>query len=127
MIVLFPGKFQPPHLGHIVTILKIYDTYDKIIIGITEDTPSIMDTQEVKEILETVFQHLPKIKVVIIKGVLCTRLSPEGLPAFDAILTGNPLVIQWAKQHNLTSMLIPRSKGLGFSGTSIRKSLENSP
>lgn len=35
----FPGKFHPPHLGHAKTILKLITSYDKVVIGISEDVP----------------------------------------------------------------------------------------
>jgi len=40
--VLFPGKFQPPHLGHIITIMRLRKDYNKIIIGITDDKPEVI-------------------------------------------------------------------------------------
>ena len=27
---LFPIKGQPPHIGHVLTLVRIYDEYDKI-------------------------------------------------------------------------------------------------
>ena len=33
-MVLFPMQIQPPHIGHILTITKICDDYDKIILHI---------------------------------------------------------------------------------------------
>ena len=41
-VAFFPGKFQPVHMGHITSLMKIYDDYDKIIIGITSDSPAIL-------------------------------------------------------------------------------------
>ena len=35
-IALFPCKANPPHLGHILTLLKYKDKYDKIIIDILD-------------------------------------------------------------------------------------------
>ena len=35
----FPGKFHPPHIGHVQTILDILPDYDKVIIGVTERAP----------------------------------------------------------------------------------------
>ena len=28
-VAFFPGKFQPPHLGHIITLMRIYKKFDK--------------------------------------------------------------------------------------------------
>ena len=46
--VFFPGKFQPVHLGHIISIMNIYEKFDKIIIGITQDKPEVLTQNERK-------------------------------------------------------------------------------
>ena len=124
MNAFFPGKFQPPHLGHVLTIMGIYNEYDKIIIGVTDDTPRVLEQKVVRNVFEKVFQHLPKIEVAVIEGVLCLRPSREGLPEFDVLLTGNPDVVTWAKNHEVPSRFIHRSEGLGFSGTMIREAMD---
>lgn len=121
MIAFFPGKFQPPHLGHVVSVIRLYKKYDKILIGITEDEPSVISRQEARNIFEEVFQYLPKVEVRLIKGVLLSYLSREGLPKFDVLLTGNPDVIEWCNKRDVPCIFVPRSEGLGFSGTFIRK------
>lgn len=120
MIVFFPGKFQPPHLGHVLTIISLYNDYDKIIIGITDDGPCVVSRPCTKEIFEKVFRLLPKVSVVLIDGILCDRKSPLGLPTFDVLLSGNPNVIAWANKHNVKTSHVSRSEGLGFSGTNLR-------
>lgn len=120
MIAFFPGKFQPPHLGHILTVMSFYDDYDEIVIGVTDDGPYIISRSCTKEIFEKVFRLLSKVNVVLIDGILCNRKSPVGLPTFDVLLSGNPNVIVWAENHNVRALYVPRSEGLGFSGTDIR-------
>lgn len=120
MIAFFPGKFQPPHLGHILTIMDLYHEYDKIIIGITEDGPYCISRSEAMEIFRRAFQNLPKVKVVLIPGALIRYQSQENLPCFDVLLSGNQEVINWAQQLGLPCKSIPRAEGIGFSGTFIR-------
>ena len=120
MIAFFPGKFQPAHLGHVLTIMSLYDDYDKIIIGITNDTPHVCPRITTKKIFIKVFRLLPKVKVVLIDGVLCDRKSKTSLPKFDILLSGNPAVIKWAMKHKIKCKNVPRTNGLGFSGTDIR-------
>jgi len=120
MIAFFPGKFQPAHLGHILTVMSLYENYDKIIIGITNDGPHVCSRTEIKKVFVKVFRLLPKVNVVLIDGILCNRASVVGLPTFDILLSGNPLVIDWATKHGVKCANIPRSEGLGFSGTDIR-------
>lgn len=124
----FPGKFQPPHVGHFVTVGKIYDKYDKIIIGITEDVPKecdfSMDQKERKRIFDEVFRHMPKVEVVMIKGIIETSEKGENLPKFDICLTGNEKVIKKIRSFGMKAEFLPRSEGPAFSGEEIRRALK---
>ena len=122
-VALFPGKFQPPHLGHIMTLMQLYPKYDQIIIGITEDGPNVMTPLERKKIFEKALEHLPKFKVVLIKGVLSEAKSLNHLPEFDVCLSGNDKVINRIKSLGKEAKFLPRSEGIYFSGTELRKLL----
>tara|TARA_Y100000031_G_C8154315_1_gene353873 strand:+ start:460 stop:774 length:315 start_codon:yes stop_codon:yes gene_type:complete len=101
--------------------MDIYDKYDKIIIGITEDKPSIMSQFEIKLTLESVFKHLPKFEVILVKGIIVNSKSPKNLPKFDVCVSGNSKVIKKINEFGLMTKFLPRSEGLGYSGTEIRK------
>jgi len=122
-IALFPGKFQPPHLGHITTLMKLYPKYDKIIIGITQDKPEVLSQEKRKEIFEAVFQYLPKFKVVLIKGTIEGSNSSDNLPQFDICITGNKKVVEKIRSFGKKAEFIPRSEGIGYKGEDIRKLL----
>ena len=122
MRAFFPGKYQPPHLGHVLTIAKLYKKYNTIIIGINSDTHSIISKLEIKRIFKTIF---PNIIVVYIPFKL-TTLSKLDLslvvPEFDILITAeNKEVYHWAKQQNIKVKNIKRSKCIGCSGTELRK------
>ena len=51
-------------MGHITSIMKIFDDYEKIIIGITSDSPSILSFDERKNIFESVLSKFKKIEYV---------------------------------------------------------------
>jgi len=119
-IAFFPGKFQPPHIGHIETIMSLYDKYDKIIVGITEDIPHVIEQIEVKNRFSFIFKHLPKFQFEIIEGILTESKSFDHLPSFDILLSGNEKVIQKAKLLGFKTKFIERSEGIGYSGTEIR-------
>lgn len=122
-VAFFPGKFQPPHLGHIISLMQLYPRYDKIIIGITEDVPNVLSQEERKAIFEKAFEHLPKFKVVLINGVLTEANSLKGLPEFDVCVSGNKKVIEKLRSLGKEAEFLPRSEGAYFSGTKIRKLL----
>jgi len=116
----FPGKFQPVHLGHIITLMQLYDEYDKIIIGITEDTPAVLTQEERKKIFYKVLKHLPKFEIVLIKGVIVGSTSLDNLPSFDICITGNYNVIDTLNKLGYKTKFIDRSEGIGFSGKEQR-------
>lgn len=124
-IAFLPGKFQPPHIGHILSIINIYNDYDKIIIGITEGKPRVMTKEEVGEIFRDIFVHLPKIEIYLIKNTMDDESAMPYLPKdWDIIVTGNPFVIDLARKYKWKYRFLPRSKGIGYSGSELRKLYE---
>lgn len=121
-IAFFPGRFQPPHLGHITTIMNMYDKYDKIIVGITEGKPSILSVDKVYDMLNNIFKHLPKIELCKIKHTLDDGSAVPYVPkGWDVLLTGNKLVLGIAEKYGWKAEFIPRSHGIGFSGSDLRQ------
>lgn len=122
MIAFFPGKFQPPHLGHILTILQYYDEYDKIIVGVTEGPPRIMTLDETCNILRKVFKYMNKIEIYPIKYTMDDESAIPYLPKeWDIVITGNPKVVELARKYKWKCRYVSRAKGIGYSGTELRK------
>jgi len=115
---LYPGRFQPPHLGHIITAMRLYKDYDKIIIGITEAEPRFMKPEKVKSIFDEVFQHIPKYDVIIIRGKDWMEHIPYDT---NVIITGNDNSIERLKKRNIKYRKIERADGIGFRGSELRK------
>jgi cytidyltransferase-like protein len=125
-VVFFPGKFHPPHIGHIQTILNILPKYRKVIIGVSEDVPSdktVINPDDIIFALKSFFITFDNVEVCKITGILCNKKSVDGLPDFDVLLSGNEKVLSWANKFNIKSEYISRSDGTLFSGTEIRKEL----
>ena len=121
----FPGKFHPPHVGHILTILNILPKYKKLIIGVTEDAPKkkITNATGVVDTLNLFFNSFDNVEIVLIHGVLTKRKNSKGLPKFDILLSGNYEVLKWAENNGIESLYTPRSEGFLCSGTEIRSIL----
>jgi nicotinamide mononucleotide adenylyltransferase len=127
-VAFFPGKFHPPHLGHLKTLLDISDRYSKLIIGVSEHRPSnvVTTVENIISILETLFRTNDNIEVVRITGTLVDKKDVDDLPKFDVLLSGNEDVLSWASKLNIANELVPRSDGYLFSGTEVRDELRNS-
>lgn len=127
-VVFFPGKFHPPHIGQIQTILKIIPKYRKVIIGVSEHLPDdvvITTPSEILSALEELFLHFDNVELCLIKGTLVNKKDLNGLPEFDLLLSGNTDVLNWAKTMGLKSKFIERSSGIMCSGTEVRRALKN--
>jgi nicotinamide mononucleotide adenylyltransferase len=127
-VAFFPGKFHPPHIGHILTMLNILPKYKKLIIGVSEDIPNdnVTTPNDIRETLGLFFKNFKNVELSMIHGVLIHKKSLEGLPKFDVLLSGNPDVLNWAEHHGIEAKFVPRSEGVFCSGTEIRKILSES-
>lgn len=127
-VAFFPGKFHPPHLGHLKTLLDISNKYGKLIIGVSEHAPdnSVTTVDNIISILKSLFKNNNTIEVVRIKGVLVEKTNIDELPKFDVLLSGNQDVLFWAENLNVPNKFVSRSDGNLFSGTEIRDELHSS-
>jgi nicotinamide mononucleotide adenylyltransferase len=121
-IAFFPGKFHPPHIGHILTILNILPKYKKLIIGVTEDIPEnkVINCEGIINTLNLFFKSFNNVEITLIKGTLTKKTNLDGLPEFDILLSGNEEVLKWAENYKLKSCYVPRSDGFLCSGNEIR-------
>ncbi len=128
-VAFFPGKFHPPHVGHILTILNILPKYSKLIIGVSEDCPEdrVTNVSDIVTTLNLFFKNFSTIDICTVQGVLIERASSEGLPDFDVLLSGNQDVLLWAEKHNIKFEYVSRSEGGFCSGTEIRPLLGGKP
>lgn len=127
-IIFFPGKFHPPHMGHLQTILKLAPHCKKIIVAVSGDMPpnSIMTQSQIAQVLDDAFSSFKNIEVIKISGTLTEKKDKSGLPVFDLLCSGNPDVIAWAQSQDIKSKFIDRSLGSQCSGENIRNELLSS-
>ena len=126
---LFPIKGQPPHIGHVLTLVRIYDEYDKILVRIIA-TPGkyyspddfILPTEKAASIFLEIFKHMPKIEVIVSKEHLRDMKSIESPPFFDVIVSGNKRFLEGVK-HLKPVRYVPRSQinGFNISGETLRE------
>jgi nicotinamide mononucleotide adenylyltransferase len=126
-VAFFPGKFHPPHIGQIQTILNIIPKYRKVIIGVSEHAPEIVITtpDDIVSMLKSFFINFDNIEVYKIEGTLVEKKTTDGLPEFDVLLSGNQDVLDWTMSMKINSEYVPRSVGIMCSGSEIRKILSN--
>ena len=119
-VAFFPGKFQPVHMGHITSLMRIFDDYDKIIICITSDSPNILSYDERKKSFQSILSKFNKIEYFFLETALLNIEDITILPKFDICVSGNESVIDFMKSNNFKTRLLGRSQGVGYSGTQLR-------
>jgi len=126
-VAFFPGKFHPPHIGHILTLLRELPKYNKLIIGVTEDTPEdrVTDAKNIVKTLKMFFDGFSNVEIILINGVLTEKTNLDGLPEFDVLISGNENVVSWADKNGIVSLEVPRSDGFLCSGTEVRSVINN--
>lgn len=131
--VFFPGKFQPLHIGHIMTISKLLEKYEKVIIGISGDVPldgTVCTQDTIVKTLDIIYKPIArseKINFFKFNKKLTKYKGIKDFPNFDLLITGdNKEVIQWAKKMKIKYKQNERSKikGAICSGTEIRREMK---
>jgi cytidyltransferase-like protein len=119
---IFFGKFQPPHLGHVITIKRLLPNFKKLIIGITyvKSKNSILKPKQIKKILKEIFQDYNNISFELIEGSIEEGTASISHLNFDIIISGNNKILNVLKTMGYKTLFQPRSIGVGFSGSEIR-------
>jgi nicotinamide mononucleotide adenylyltransferase len=107
-IALFPCKANPPHIGHIITLLRIKDDYDKIIIDLLDVDLHIKPKKSIT-IFKQILDHFPNKFEYNIHKVSYTKTKIfDDIPNCDVIVTGNKKVYKNMKKNGLNVKLLER-------------------
>lgn len=134
MRAVFPGRFQPFHLGHLAVIEWLLKKYDEIIIiiGSGKDSHSIYNPFTAGERMTMMRDGLRDYNVDFKRVIffpilesftsgLWVRLIEQYSPKFDVIVSGNPLVITSAREAGYLVDLPPMFNRELYNATKIRK------
>lgn len=134
MKILFIGRFQPFHNGHLKLIKKIKDEYDEIIIGIGSaqygyDNNNPFTVEERRLMIEKTLQE-NKIDNILIFEISDIHDYPRWvshvesiIPKFDAVITNNPLTKKLFKNKGYTIIKTKLFNRRLYSGKEIRKKI----
>jgi nicotinamide-nucleotide adenylyltransferase len=136
MKALFIGRFQPFHNGHLQLLLKLYKTYELIIIGIgssqySHTTENPFTLEERKTMISTTLQNnrITNATIISIPDLHdppnwvnhVTNLTPN----FDVVITNNAFTKQLFQEQGYTVKPTPLINREQFSGRNIRKKIKN--
>lgn len=125
MHALFLGKFQPPHIGHLVTIRRLAEKYINLTVGITEGEPRAVVPGQVAEIFSSLVDE-KNVDYRLIKGVFEEGTQEINLSEYDVICSGNEKVLDHCKNLGASVEYVPRSIDNIYNGTSIRDTVKES-
>lgn len=120
--VLFPGKFDPPHVGHVRTIVRLAGQHPHVVVAVTGDrdrTTSASPTQACTILRDAICAS--NVTVTTVTGRLTARDGLNGLPPFDLLASGNPDVLGWAQTIGIPYVDVPRSEGPAHSARELRR------
>ncbi len=115
---MFLGRFQPPHVGHLLTIRSLSERYEKVIIGVTESEPSVMPISNVIKLMRRLLTD-DKFEFLHVKGSVEEGTAIIGCK-FDVCCSGNPAVLARMAERGCKTEFIERSLDSLYSGTRER-------
>lgn len=115
---IFLGRFQPPHVGHLLTIRSLASRYERVIVGVTESEPSVMPVTSVIELLRRLLPE-PAFSFVHVKGSVEERTAVIDCD-FDVCCSGNPAVLDRMAERGHRTEFVQRSSDVIYSGTRER-------
>ncbi|WFO75723.1 nicotinamide-nucleotide adenylyltransferase [Desulfurococcaceae archaeon MEX13E-LK6-19] len=131
--VLFPGRFQPFHLGHVYAIKKLLEDFDEIVIGIGSAQEGFTcrnpftageRMEMIKYSLEEEGIDTRRVWIIPIpdihKPLAWTTYVLGMVPKVDAVASGNPHVIFLYKWAGVKVIEIKLHKPRIYNGTVIR-------
>ena len=132
---IFSGRFDPVHLGHLQTIVKIAGEYDHVIVPILDYPERAISAGPCKMVLEMILRNVAPINniTVVINGIHFGQMTEKkyndfikehiGVAADVTYLSGNPEVLSRFAALKLKHKHIERSMDEIYTGTKIRKEL----
>ncbi len=131
---VFPGRFQPIHLGHMNVILWSLDKVDELIIaiGTAQESHTLINpftagerVLMIKEALKEFNVDLSRVYIIPVPDILMNSVWPNYLqmyvPKFHYGIARNPLVIRLFKEAGYEVLIPPPYERGLYSSTTIRK------
>ncbi|MCE3009249.1 MAG: pantetheine-phosphate adenylyltransferase [Proteobacteria bacterium] len=103
MRAVYPGSFDPIHLGHIDVIERMSKRFDEVIVLISHsgEKSQLFTPQERKNLIEVSLAHIKNIKVDIHSGLTVDYLKQNGI---STIVRGLRAVVDFEYEMTMASM-----------------------
>lgn len=131
---LYPGRFQPFHLGHLSVIKWALERVNELIIliGSAQESHTLNNPfsageriEMIKRALETEGIDMKRIYIIPVPDILMNYVWVYHVmmyvPRFDVVFARNPLVIRLFKEAGIKVEIPPAFNREKYSSTNIRK------
>lgn len=130
---MFPGRFQPIHLGHIEVIKRTLEKFDEIIIviGSSQESHTIMNPFSAGERIEMIRKALiefniplERVYTIPVPDILMNSVWPYHVrsytPRFESVVARNPLVVRLFREAGYEVLVPPAFNRYVYNSTNIR-------
>ena len=109
--VLFSGRFDPPHPGHVVTILRLHAKYGHVVVPILDYADRRWPASYCKQVLDECFDHLKGDVEVRINATHFAEITCDELDAYECDLyaAGNVKVIKHVESLGMKCVYVDRA------------------
>ena len=131
---VFPGRFQPFHMGHLEVVKWALERVEEliIVIGTAQESHTVVNPftagermHMIREALKWGKIDLGRIYIIPVPDILMNSVWPHYLmlftPPFEASVSRNPLVIRLFKEAGFEVLIPPAFGREIYSSTRIRK------
>lgn len=123
-IALIPARCNPPHIGHILSFLRVKRDYEKVIVAVSNNTyngkkDQVMTAHQAISILKEIFRHIDGFEIIYTSIPFIHRESFDDLPDFDVIVTANSTIYERMMRLGVAVKMIERTPI--YRGTFIRE------
>jgi len=139
--VIFSGRFDPPHLGHVLTILKLCERFGRVIVPVLNyKEREFCNVLEAKSIFDGFFDIISPVNSIssrpeiVINSVHFGEVTKEYyenllklykvLPERCVYMSGNEFVLEHITKLGFRTERAARSMDHIYEGTKIRKYFE---
>jgi pantetheine-phosphate adenylyltransferase len=133
MNVLFPGSFDPPHLGHIDLIRRCAQLFDAVIVGVAvnpEKRPFLSGDQRL-QLLQAECAALPTVSVATYRGATTAFAAAHGCTVVVRGVRGagdlesEQAMAEVNRSQGLDTLLLPSSsRYIHISSRLVRQALD---
>ena len=131
MSVVYPGTFDPPHLGHLDIVKRSCALFDKVVVAIAKSPRKhlLFDLEERLDMFRVMVENLgPKVEVKGFEGLLVDFMQKEGIKVIVRgvrLFTDFEYELQIALNNNKlagveTIFMMPSQEYIHISSTIVR-------